>query len=69
MEDTIEATIKYTTKGKKCVTNLDEWLKGENIEFNEVDYVNFKESMLSVVMFDKDHCIYVVMPKDCFKVV
>ncbi len=50
---------KYTTK-------LDIWLKNKSLEFAPVKYARFGKSTLSVVEFDKDHCIYIILPEDVF---
>lgn len=50
---------KYTTK-------LDIWLKNKKLDFHPVKYAKFGKSTLSIVEFDKDHCIYIILPEDVF---
>jgi len=63
----IEAEYKPKKDGKKCVTSLDQYFTMKNVEFNEIENAKFNNMMLSTVEFDKDHVIYILMPKDCFK--
>ncbi len=67
----IFARIGYYGKGEHrpdlYKANLDIWLKGKKLEFDPVKYAKFGKSVLSVVEFDKDHCIYIVLPEDVFQ--
>lgn len=47
-------------------TSLKKWLS-KKIEFDEMNRSEFSDGMLlSVVEFDKDHCIYVLIPRSVF---
>jgi len=59
--------IEVMSGGKRSVTNLDNWLKGKNIKFDEAPHAEFNDCMLSTVEFDKDNSIYIILPKDVFK--
>jgi len=69
--DNIIAKIGYYSKNEHPVknykTNLDMWLKGKQLEFSPVKYAEFGKMALSVVEFDKDHCIYILLEEDVFK--
>jgi hypothetical protein len=66
----VEARIAYYGKNEHGVdrytTKLDPWLKGE-LEFTPVKYAKFEKMTLSVVEFDKDHCIYILLPESVFR--
>ena len=51
----------------KYTTNLDPWLKGKVLEFEPIKYAKFDKMALSVVEFDKDNCIYILLPEEVFK--
>jgi len=55
-----EHPIKFIT------ARLDYWLKGKDLEFTPVKYAKFGKMALSIVEFDKDHCIYILLPEDVF---
>lgn len=67
----IIARIGYYGKNEHTVknykTNLDLWLKGKQLEFDPIKYADFGKMALAVVEFDKDHCIYILLEEDCFK--
>lgn len=65
----IQAKIKYPSSNKdwNYKASLKKWLSKE-IEFSKIDGAKFSNSMvLGVVEFDKDHCIYVLLPENVFK--
>lgn len=69
----IISKIKYYGKDEHTVhhftTNLDAWLSGKSLEFSPIKGAKFNKGMtLAVREFDKDHCIYILMEEDCFKV-
>ena len=69
----IEARIGYYGKNEHTVnffkTNLDKWLKGKELEFSPVKYAKFGKMTLSVVEFDKDHSIYILLPEEVFNLI
>ena len=61
--------IKYgiVKNGMRCTTSLDNWLKKKNMTFDEIDSISIGDRfMVATVEFDKDHCIYVLLPKEVF---
>ena len=66
-----EARIKYPNS-LTCwdyKTNLKKWFN-EDVEFSRINGATFSKSMvLAVIEFDKDHCIYVLVPEDIFTVI
>ena len=65
----IQARISYKNpKNSLSVTmSLKQWLT-KKIDFHSIKKASFSEDMLlSVVEFDKDHCIYILLPKDLFQ--
>jgi len=64
-----EVVIKYLKSNKPWdyKVSLKKWLN-KDIEFSKIGYANFSDLMvLGVVEFDKDHCIYVLLPENVFK--
>jgi hypothetical protein len=65
----IQSKIKYPKSNKAWdyKTNLSKWLS-KDIEFDKIIKAEFTDAMvLGVVEFDKDNCIYVLVPEEIFK--
>lgn len=65
----IQARISYKNpkNSLSVTTSLSRWLR-KKIDFHSIKKASFSEDMLlSVVEFDKNHCIYVLLPKDLFQ--
>ena len=63
------ARIKYKSVGKTKIykANLKKWLS-KKIQFDNVKSANFKNGMcVGIVEFDKNNCIYLIVPEDIFK--
>lgn len=75
--DYVQSRIGYYGKNEHTVyhfnTKLDKWLKGKTLEFYPIRYAKFgtakkmSRMTLSVVEFDKDNCIYILLPEDVFR--
>jgi hypothetical protein len=65
----IQARISYKVE-KSPVSykaSMKQWLT-KKIMFERINYAKFtKEMVLAVVEFDKDNCIYVLVPEAVFK--
>jgi hypothetical protein len=69
MKDNIIARIKVksASKTKTYKASLKRWLS-KPITFESIDGVEFSDQMvLATVEFDKDHCIYVLLPEEVFE--
>lgn len=66
-ERNIEAVVGVAGgKQVKYKTKLTHWLS-KDLVFEKIVYAKFSDSMvMAVVQFDKDHCIYVLVPEDIF---
>ena len=65
----IQARISYKVEKLPVVykTSMKQWLT-KKIVFERINYAKFtKEMVLAVVEFDKDNCIYVLLPEGVFK--
>lgn len=68
----MQAIIKHYGKNEHTVnhftTNLDKWLKGKELKFEPIKNARFIDGMtLCVVEFNKDNCIYILLPENVFK--
>ena len=64
----IQARISYKNPktSKSYTTSLKIWLT-KKIDFHSIKKASFTDKMvLSVVEFDKDNCIYVLLPEAVF---
>lgn len=66
-----QAIIKHYGKNEHAVnhftTNLDKWLKGKELKFEPIKNATFGKMTLCIVEFDKDNCIYILLPEEVFE--